>query len=269
MLHKRQKLPLPRSRTTTVTLRASDMLGRGARERCAGLPGSPRSGHSFASVGTSDPKESLPRRGEEPPVKVGAPPQPFPPNPATPAGTQCEKPNSMRAVISGPFLDGLTMDNYYPGLRSQGFFANPDRAGPWDTGKRCGVNVQLVGSLHLLCRDDLFQFTQTVHHEKSIFGGKKDADDGTTHDDIAESGGDYTKPPLKQSSAPDPMSGEGSDVAHISMADPPSLEYARAPDVEWDRSFVTALTGPKGKAEVRWRVSMVVKNGEVLKNTVG
>jgi len=201
-------------------------------------------------------------------VKVGAPPSPVPANPATPAGTECEKPNRMRAVTSGPLLDGLTMDDYYPGLSSQGFFANPESAGPWDTGTRCGVNVQLVGNLHLLCRDELFQFTQTVHHDKSVFNGKKDADDGKTQDDIAQSGGDYTKPPRRQARTADPESGDGSDVVHVSMADPPSLEYAKAPDVECDRTFVTGLIGPKGKAEVTWRVSMVVKDGKVLKNTV-
>lgn len=81
-------------------------------------------------------------------MKVGAPPPPVPANPATPAGAECEKPNRMRAVTSGPLLDGLTMDDYYPGLSSQGFLANPESAGPWDTDTRCGVNVQLVGNLH-------------------------------------------------------------------------------------------------------------------------
>lgn len=221
----------------------------------------------------------LPRLDEDPrPLKVTAPPSrnpPAPPSkpadkpskPSKPAAAECGKPNIV-AVTSGKFLDGLTMNDYYPELRGKGYFANPDTAGPWDTGSRCGVNVQIVGSLNAGCHDESFKFTQTVHHDKSIINGSKDADDGTTHDDIADSGGDYTKPPRRQRhNAERPGKGAGSEL-HVSMADPPSLLYSAVKSAEWDRTFVTGLVGPDGKAEATWRASMVVKDGKVVKNTV-
>ena len=158
------------------------------------------------------------------------------------------------------------MDDYYPGLRAKGYFSNPSTAGPWDTGSRCGVNVQIVGGMNLLCRDELFKFTQTVHHNKSIINGTKDADDGTTHDDIADSGGDFTKPPLRQTRTAERDVGGG--FLHVSMADPPSLLYSSVHSAEWERTFITALVGPKGKSEATWRVSTIVKGGKVVKNTV-
>ena len=257
------------ARTAAVTVNARSLLGssRPAARRGDETPAAaPRRGYSFTAMPVHA-KTDLPRMDEGPlPLKVNAPPPVTPaPTPATPTATECVKP-SMVAVTSGTFLDGLTMDDYYPGLRAQGLFSNPGTAGPWDTGSRCGVNVQIVGGLNLLCRDELFQFTQTVHHDKSIINGSKDADDGTTHDDIADSGGDYTRPPRRQTRTAEHEA--GGSLLHVSMADPPSLLYSAVDSAEWDRTYVTALAGPRGKAETTWRVSIAVKDGKVVKNTV-
>ena len=55
---------------------------------------------------------------------------------------------------------------------------------------------------------------------------------------------------------------------HISMADPPSLLYSAVRSAEWDRSYVTTLTGPSGSKSVSWSMSTVVVNGKVTKNTL-
>jgi hypothetical protein len=189
------------ARKAAVTVNTRSLLGssRSAVRRGDKTPAiAPLCGHSFAAVPVHT-RVDLPRIEEgDLPLKVTAPPVGPGRKPSTPAATECVKPYSMVAVTSGEFLDGLTMDDYYPGLRAKGYFSNPSTAGPWDTGSRCGVNVQLVGDMNLLCRDELFQFTQTVHHDKSIINGSPDADHGTTHDDIADSGGDFTKPPRRQ-----------------------------------------------------------------------
>jgi hypothetical protein len=178
----------------------------------------------------------------------------------------------MIAVTTGSLHDGLTMDDYYPGLRAQGYFRDPGSAGPFDTGTRCGAKVQLIASLNLLCRDDVFQFTQTVHHDRSIINGAKDGDDGKTRNDVADSGLDFSKPPHRQAVAaelPGPWLGAAPQELHVSMADPPSLLYSAVRNAEWDRTFVTGLAGPRGKLEVTWRSSIAVRDGKVVKNTVG
>jgi len=258
------------ARTAAVAVNTRSLLGssRSAARRGDETPAvAPRCRYSFTAVPVHA-RVDLPHVEEGPlPLKVTAPPPVRPaPKPSTPTATEgCVKP-IMVAVTSGQFLDGLTMDDYYPGLRAQGNFSNPSTAGPWDTGSRCGVNVQIVGGLNLLCRDELFQFTQTVHHDKSIINGTKDADDGTTHDDIAESRGDYTKPPRRQTRTTE--RDVGGNLLQVSMADPPSLLYSQVRSAEWDRTFVTALVGPRGKSETTWRVSTIVNDGKVVKNTV-
>jgi hypothetical protein len=77
---------------------------------------------------------------------------------------------------------------------------------------------------------------------------------------------DYSKPPLRQTKTAGRQGG-GSEL-HVSMADPPALLYSAVRSAEWDRTFVTGLVGPGGKAGTTWRVSMVVKDGKVVKNTV-
>lgn len=258
------------ARKAAVTVNTPSLLGssRSAVRRGDETPAiAPLRGHSFAAVPVHT-RVDLPRIEEgDIPLKVTAPPPVGPGGkPSTPAAIECEKPYSMVAVTSGKFLDGLTMDDYYPGLRAKGYFSNPSTAGPWDTGSRCGVNVQLVGDMNLLCRDELFQFTQTIHHDKSIINGSPDADHGTTHDDIADSGGDYTKPPRRQ--ARTAARADSGSLLHVSMADPPSLLYSRVRSAEWNRTFVTALVGPRGKAETTWRVSTVIKDSKVVTNTV-
>ena len=191
------------------------------------------------------------------------------------AETICEAPKAMYAVTSGAFLDGLSMEDYYPDLVGHGWWAHGSSAGTWETGSRCGGNVQLVGSINMLCRPEQYQLEQTVTHDKSIFNGSPDEDNGTTRDDIADSRRNYSKAPARQEHAgPVP---EGilyrDDVTppselRISMADPPSVSYSQFRSIEWDRTFVTTLRGPAGSKSVTWRSSIRVADGKVTKNTL-
>jgi hypothetical protein len=99
-----------------------------------------------------------------------------------------------------------------------------------------------------------------VTHDKSIFEGSPDADHGKTFDDIATTGNDPSRPPFRRE-----WLGNGFNV---SMADPLSLLYSRVRNVEWDRTFVTALAGPGGKASVTWKSSIRVVDRKLSRNTI-
>ncbi len=62
----------------------------------------------------------------------------------------------MTKVTSGPFQGGYTMDDYFPQHKGKGLWSNSGTAGPFDTGKRAGSNVQLYGTFPSPCRPELF-----------------------------------------------------------------------------------------------------------------
>jgi hypothetical protein len=167
----------------------------------------------------------------------------------------------MSALTSGAFRGGLTMGDYYPDLVGRGYWEHGGTGGPFDTGTRAGANAQLIGEIQIPCRPDIFSLAQTVKYDKTVRDGVHHPDEGKTMDDIAKSGRDASRPPFRQEFG-------GISGWAISMADPPSVTYGSASNIEWDRSFVTSLVGPAGRKDVRWSTSIRVVGGTVTRNTI-
>jgi len=170
--------------------------------------------------------------------------------------TNCA-PLSMTKVTSGPFQGGKKMDDYFPDLVGQGLWQHGDTAGPWDTGTWAGSNVQLIGTHPSGCDSSKYTLGQTVKYDKAIFNGTHHADEGKTMDDVKASGRDQSQAPFRH---------VWDDK--ISMADPPSFKYSAVQDVEFDRTFVTSLSGPGGTVSVTWQTSIAASGGKLTKNTV-
>ncbi|MFQ6024756.1 MAG: hypothetical protein ACE5NW_18740 [Acidiferrobacterales bacterium] len=174
--------------------------------------------------------------------------------------TSCDEPMSMTKVTSGAFQGALSMGDYYPDLVGRGYWDHGDTAGPWDTGSRAGVNVQLFGTVPSPCRPDQFHLEQTVTRERERINGTPTAREGTSADDIANSGRDASTAPFRQL-----WLGGG---LNISMADPPSAAYSATRDIDIKKHFVTSLAGPGGKRSVNWTIELKIENGTVTKNAV-
>jgi hypothetical protein len=174
-------------------------------------------------------------------------------------GGDC-KPFSVRKVTSGPFENGLSMDDYYPDLNGKGFYSNPSSGGTFDTGARVGANVQLIGTFPSPCDPSKFTFEQTVTYTKANFNGVAHQKVGVVQDDIAKSGRNFNTSPARQDFL--------KDGYNMSMADPPSIDYKATPDIEFDRDFETSVKGPDGKSSVKWSTSIRVVGGKVTKNTI-
>ncbi len=173
----------------------------------------------------------------------------------------CQKPLSMLKVVSGPLQGSKTMDTYYPDLKGKGYYDHPATAGSFDTGTRAGANVQLIGTIPNTCTAGNFTLGQTVKYTNTVRNGIRHPNQGVTQDDIAKSGRDASKAPFRQEWV------DGSTLK-ISMADPPSVAYSAGDNIEWDREFVTSLSGPGGSKLVKWSTSIRVVNGALTKNTV-
>ena len=185
------------------------------------------------------------------------------PTPA--AADSCGQPRSMDKITSGPFLGGLTMDSYYPFLAGSGTYDHPDTAGTFDTGSRLGANVQLIGVIPSPCLPSHFHLEQTVTRKRFRIGGAVHPEEGKTFDDIAKSGGDYSRPPRRQEF----LGGGTAPLGYIiSMADPPSTGYNSTSDIEHDRDFVTSLVGPTGRQSVSWSLSTRISGGTVTSNVL-
>jgi|GEM_PF-6920559 len=170
------------------------------------------------------------------------------------------KPFSMQKIISGPFKGGLTMDDYFPGLKGTGVYGHPGSGGTFDTGTRVGANVQLIATFPSPCEPSNFTFKQTVTYTKAKFDGVTHPKEGVVQDDIAKSGRNFDTPPERQDFL--------ENGYNMSMADPPSIDYTAVPEVEFDRDFVTSAEGPNGKASVNWSTSIRVVRGVVTRNTI-
>jgi hypothetical protein len=182
------------------------------------------------------------------------------------ASSGCDVPTSMNKIVSGAFIGGLTMDSYYPDLSGGGFWQHGGSGGTFDTGSRVGGNVQLYGVIPSPCKPSLFQLAQTASITRHRVNGVATALEGTTVDDIARSGRDFTRAPARQ----DFLGGGDAPLGYIiSMADPPSEAYsATRHDVERDVDFVSSLVGPGGRQSVSWSQSLRVTGGAVTGNTV-
>jgi hypothetical protein len=184
-----------------------------------------------------------------------------------PASTSesCGQPRSMNKLTSGSFLGGLTMDSYYPHLAGGSYYSHPGTGGTFDTGSRAGANVQLYGVIPSPCLPRQYTFEQTVTRSRYRINGTVHPEEGRTFDDIAKSGGDYTRPPRRQEF----LGGDSAPLGYIiSMADPPSTGYNSTSNIEHDRDFVTTLVGPSGRQSVRWSVSTRISGGTVTSNVV-
>lgn len=275
LLSSRVSLDLTRSpRPASVVHKVPSSSGQSADVGAQAFTES-RFGHDFSRIRAVQATDastrpaalvSLPRLGaDETTIFVNQPPPgggraPGAP-PAAPTGDSCAKPFDMVKVTSGPFQGGYTMDDYFPQHKGKGLWSHPGTAGPFDTGSRAGSNVQLYGTFPSPCRPEMFSLAQTVTHDKAVFNGVRDSDEGKTTDDIADAKLDATGPPFRRE-----WLGGGFNV---SIADPPSLLYSAVSNAEWDRTFVTSLAGPGGRASVTWRTSIRVVNGKLTRNTVG
>ncbi len=166
----------------------------------------------------------------------------------------------MGKTVSGTFLGGLTMDNYYPDLKGGGYYSHPGTGGTFDTGSRVGGVAQLFGVIPSPCVPAQFSLAQSVTRTRDRIDGVTNPTEGQTFDDIAKSGRNASVAPFRQ----DFLGGGTAPLGYlISMADPPSISYGASTNAEWDRDFVTSLIGPAGKQSVSWSLSIRVVNGRV------
>jgi len=172
----------------------------------------------------------------------------------------------MHKIVSGSFQGGLTMDSYFPDLSGTGLWAHAGTGGPFDTGSQAGGNVQLFGVINAPCPPSQFHLEQTANPVRFRVGGVAHPLEGTTFDDIARSGRDFSRAPSRQ----DFLGGGTAPLGYIiSMADPPSINYGPSrPDVERNTNFVSSLVGPGGRQSVSWSQSVRVTAGAVTVNTL-
>jgi hypothetical protein len=204
----------------------------------------------------------------DPPLTRGGNAAPAGPSPveSTPATDSCSQPRSMSKIVAGSFLGGLTMDSYYPDLSGRRFWAHAGTGGPFATGTQAGGSAQLYGVIPSPCIPSQFHLEQTCNILRYRVGGASLPREGTTIDDIAQSGRDFSRQPARQ----DFLGGGEAPLGYIiSMADPPSVNYGPArPEVERDCSFVSSLVGPGGRQSVSWSQSVRVTGGAVTTNTL-
>jgi hypothetical protein len=174
-------------------------------------------------------------------------------------------PISMRKLTSGTFENSLGLNDYYPDLVGRGYWDSPTTAGPFDiavgSDARCGSSIQLMGTVPAACAPAQYKLGQTVKYTKAVFDGVRDPMEGIVQDDIAKSGRDASRPPFRQE--------WNNATGHVvSMADPPSVLYKTTSNIDFDREFVTSLTGPDGSVSVNWSTSIRVASGTVARNTI-
>jgi hypothetical protein len=186
---------------------------------------------------------------------------------ATPtASDSCDEPRSMGKTISGGFLGGLKMDDYYPDVAGRGgFWQHPGTGGTFDTGSRVGGVAQLFGVIPSPCEPSQFSLAQSVTRTRDRIDGVTNPTEGQTLDDFGKSGRDIAHAPFRQEF----LGGGTAPLGYlISAADPPSIPYGPATNAEWDRDFVTSLIGPRGRQSVSWSLSIRIENGVVKRNSL-
>jgi hypothetical protein len=172
----------------------------------------------------------------------------------------------MNKNVSTTFLGGLSMDSYFPDLSGRGFWDHATVGGPFTTTRQVGGNAQLFGAVPSPCQPSQYRLEQTANPVRFRIGGRADPLEGTTFDDIARSGRDFSRAPSRQ----DFLGGGNAPLGLIiSMADPPSVPFgAGVPDVERDTNFVSSLVGPTGRQSVSWSQSIRTSAGGVTTNTL-
>jgi hypothetical protein len=183
----------------------------------------------------------------------------------------CSVPLRMTKVIDeklhGKIVGGhdMTMIDYFPDLITKGYLHDVRNAGLFNTGKHVGANVQLYGTVPSVCRPELFSLAQTVTHTVNRKNGVPTPLEGTTRDDLKDSGRDASKAPFRQDWL-------GDDGYNISMADTPSyaerLPFSSSTNVEWVKDYVTSLIGPGGQSSVHWTFVLKIVNGRVVDHDV-
>ena len=160
----------------------------------------------------------------------------------------------------------LTMVDYFPDLVTKGYLHDARNAGPFNTGKHVGANVQLYGTIPSVCRPELFSLRQVLTYTVDKVDGVSTAREGTSKSDITESGRDPSKAPFRQ----DWLDDEGYD---ISMADLPSYgervgTFSSGTNIEFVKDFVTSLAGSAGETSVNWSYRLKIVGGKVIENEV-
>jgi hypothetical protein len=186
----------------------------------------------------------------------------------------CFEPSApMIKVTSGKLhgkLEGgsdLTMLDYFPDQLGKGTLQNIRTAGPFTLANIAGANVQLYGTILIPCRPELFALRQTVTYTVDKVNGISTAKEGTTVDDIKQSGKDASKAPFRRQWLDD----EG---YHISMADIPAYyeagrtAFSSATNKEIVKDFVTSLAGSAGETSVNWSYRLRIEDGKVIENEV-
>ena len=171
--------------------------------------------------------------------------------------------------LHGKLRDGseLSTLDYFPDERGKGTMRNIRTAGPFIDDNIAGANVQLYGTILSGCRPELFSLRQTVTHTVNKEDGVSTAKEGTSVDDIKESGQDASKAPFRQDWLDD-------DGYHISMADVPGYYLSRgrafdsSTNIEFVKDFVSSLVGSAGESSVNWSYRLKIEDGKVIENEV-
>ena len=170
----------------------------------------------------------------------------------------------MRAVTSGKFEGGKTLDDYFPDLVGTKTWGKNDTAGTFDNGFRAGSAVQLIGEYPAPCVPGTskgFSLGQTATIVRARADGKQLMEggkplEGTTLDDIKRSGRDASKPPFRQEFS-----------FAVSMADPISgIPYSSLKSYEMEVNLTSSLTGAGGSRSVNWGITIEATGGKVTKN---
>ena len=169
--------------------------------------------------------------------------------------------------LHGKNVDGsdMMMLDYFPELVTSRYLHNIRNAGPFFDGNVVGANVQLYGTVPSVCKPELFSLSQIVTYTVDKKNGVSTAKEGTSVDDIKESGQDASKAPFRR----DWLDDLG---YHISMADPPGYyekgraAFSSATNIERVMDFVTSLVGSAGQTSVNWSYRLKIKDGKVTEN---
>ncbi len=169
-----------------------------------------------------------------------------------------KSPTKMRKVISGTLEGSKKVSDYYPDLAGRGGAYAGNKAGPFDTGKRAGSVVQLIGEIPSGVSHTEYTFKQAITISKLQINGKAHAMEGKTIDDIKRSGRDQSKAPFRQ------VWGNS-----VSICDPiTGVPYNTLRSYHFKAKAKTSIEHKAGASKsVNWGVEVQASGGKVTKNT--